>query len=211
MGLEPKLKICSNCGNSYPETYENFYYKNKRRPELGFTAQCKWCLRARAVGWIHSHPAEKKAMDKKYQTTNRDRIVERRRPYYQKRNESGYMTQWRKDNQDKQREYHKNHHEHCISEKQYQRVLDEFGRSCAYCGMSEKEHIERFGKRLHRDHVDAFGSNGIENCVPACGPCNSSKRQYDMSKWYHKQPFFTEERLQRILWWVKEGYKEAIR
>lgn len=159
---------------------------------------------------MHSHPAEKKAMDKRYQHINRDRIVERRRPYYRKRNGSGYMTQWRRDNPDRLREYYKNHHDHHISEKQYQMVLDEFDRSCAYCGISEIEHIKMFGQRLHRDHVDAFGSDGIENCVPACVQCNSSKRQYDVSEWYRKQQFFNEKRWRRILWWVNNGYKKAL-
>lgn len=48
---------------------------------------------------------------------------------------------------------------------------------CAYCGASEE---------LTLDHVMPIsrgGSNSIDNCVPACWPCNSSKNDRTYLEW----------------------------
>ena len=53
----------------------------------------------------------------------------------------------------------------------------EFGGRCAYC---ERE------TELTRDHVIpliAGGSHAIENIVPACLPCNSSKGRRYLGDW----------------------------
>lgn len=52
--------------------------------------------------------------------------------------------------------------------EQRRQLLDSYLGRCAYC----------FAPATTFDHVDALsrgGSNGIENLVPACRPCNNSK------------------------------------
>lgn len=71
----------------------------------------------------------------------------------------------------------------------------EFNHCCAYCGSKSK--------RLSLDHVNAESKGGMDswrNLVPACGKCNLSKGSLNLSDWYTASlPFYSEERLQRIL------------
>ena len=63
---------------------------------------------------------------------------------------------------------------------------------CAYCGADAK---------LTADHVVALNDGGLHvppNLVGACLSCNSSKQDSPVEEWYRKQPFFSEQRWQRI-------------
>lgn len=54
--------------------------------------------------------------------------------------------------------------------KEWAAKLAAYGYACAYC---KSAHL-----RLTKDHVIPLargGNDGIENIVPACGPCNSRK------------------------------------
>jgi len=70
--------------------------------------------------------------------------------------------------------------------------FNEFGNCCAYCGDSGDMQIE------HVEPISKGGAHDIGNIVPACWPCNASKRLNDMETWYGSQPFFSELRLRRI-------------
>lgn len=75
----------------------------------------------------------------------------------------------------------------------------QFNFECAYCGSKEE---------ITPDHVVPIAKNGsttIDNIVPCCRRCNSSKGMQDMETWYRKQPFFDEERLKKILT-LKKSY-----
>jgi 5-methylcytosine-specific restriction endonuclease McrA len=63
---------------------------------------------------------------------------------------------------------------------------------CAYCGADEK---------LTLDHVVALNDGGLHvpsNLVGACSTCNSSKQDKPVEAWFRAQPFFSEQRWQRI-------------
>jgi len=65
-------------------------------------------------------------------------------------------------------------------------------KGCAYCGADEK---------LTLDHVVALADGGLHvpsNIVGACGRCNSSKQDKPVEAWFRAQPFFSEQRWQRI-------------
>jgi 5-methylcytosine-specific restriction endonuclease McrA len=70
--------------------------------------------------------------------------------------------------------------------------FNEFGHRCAYCGQEADLQIE------HVQPIGEGGAHDIGNIVPACWPCNGSKRTSEMESWYRSQPFFDELRLQRI-------------
>lgn len=74
-------------------------------------------------------------------------------------------------------------------------IKSEFNHRCAYCGSQSK--------RLTLDHVLASSKGGIDsrrNLVPACVKCNDSKGSKNLTDWYTVSlPFYSEERLQRIL------------
>lgn len=74
-----------------------------------------------------------------------------------------------------------------------------FGGECAYCGRTMKK-----GERLTRDHLVPVADGGAttqSNVVPACKSCNSSKGKSEWHEWFMKQPYFSQERMNRIFKW----------
>ena len=96
------------------------------------------------------------------------------------------------------------HKKHEITDDEWLMCKDYFEYKCAYCGLPEDEHKIIHNEQLHKEHAINDGSNGIDNCVPACKSCNSSKRKQDYTDWYVKgNPVFNEERLHRIEEWLE--------
>lgn len=61
-------------------------------------------------------------------------------------------------------------------------VRERDGRKCADCGMSEREHIEERGQKLHVHHItpardidDPEERNAVENLIALCGTCHLGK------------------------------------
>lgn len=76
---------------------------------------------------------------------------------------------------------------------EWNETLEYFNNACAYCGSTGK---------ITQDHIVPIASGGLNtkyNLVPACQSCNCSKNSRPLVQWYMKQPFATEERLQKVL------------
>ena len=120
--------------------------------------------------------------------------------------EIGYYKEYNKKNKDKiarYNAYRQQHKTHTLTKKEWNKCLEYFDNSCAYCGMSMEEHKNLYKQSLHKEHVRNDGSNGIENCVPACKHCNSQKRTYLLEDWYNEtNPKFERERLDKIYEWM---------
>lgn len=83
--------------------------------------------------------------------------------------------------------------------QQWKETVIFFGGECAYCGRTMHK-----GERLTRDHLEPVSEGGLtsqDNIVPACQSCNSSKGKTEWREWYMKQPFFSQERMNRIFKW----------
>lgn len=83
--------------------------------------------------------------------------------------------------------------------QQWKETVIFFGGECAYCGRTMKK-----GERLTRDHlipVADGGSTCQSNVVPACSRCNSSKGKTEWREWFMEQPFFSQERMNKIFKW----------
>lgn len=86
-----------------------------------------------------------------------------------------------------------------FSHQEWKECVIYFGGECAYCGGTPRK-----GQRLTRDHLEPVANGGRtiqENIVPACSSCNSSKGAEDFKDWFMKQPFFSQERLNKIFKW----------
>ena len=71
--------------------------------------------------------------------------------------------------------------EHDLSEAQWTALKAAWG-GCAYCGVS--------GQPLQRDCVLALSRGGrytLDNVVPACGPCNASKCNGEVTGWLRRK------------------------
>lgn len=71
--------------------------------------------------------------------------------------------------------------EHDLSAEQWAALQEAWG-GCAYCGAT--------GKPLQRDCVLALSRGGrytLENIVPACGSCNTSKCNEEVTGWLRRK------------------------
>lgn len=86
-----------------------------------------------------------------------------------------------------------------FSHQEWKECLIFFQGECAYCGGTPRK-----GQRLTRDHLEPVSEGGRTvqgNIVPACSSCNSSKGAEEWREWFMKQPFFSQERMNKIFKW----------
>lgn len=58
------------------------------------------------------------------------------------------------------------------------------------------------GLEKTKDHVIPVSKGGKkQNIVPACVLCNCSKTNNEITKWYVRQPTFSQDRMERIKQW----------
>jgi len=83
--------------------------------------------------------------------------------------------------------------EHDLTKDQWAALLDAWG-GCAYCGATDRP--------LQRDCVLAISRGGrytLDNVVPACGPCNSSKCNDEVTAWLRRKRLDERAFLRRYL------------
>jgi hypothetical protein len=76
-------------------------------------------------------------------------------------------------------------------------IFENWDRTCAYCG----EHADTL------DHVIPRHRGGLtirRNLVSCCRRCNGSKGSDEVWRWFKAQPFFDQERADRIQEWIDE-------
>jgi 5-methylcytosine-specific restriction endonuclease McrA len=81
-----------------------------------------------------------------------------------------------------------------LTRQHWKRVLEAFDHSCAYCG--EQQFV------LHQDHFIALAKGGsltLQNVIPACPICNSSKGDKDFFEWYRTYKYYSADREQKLL------------
>lgn len=204
-----KEKRCTKCGEWKPATTEDFYMRNKQKPEKGFNSECKEC----SIKASFKRNKDNPEMYKTCWTKNNHQPYRKKAKTESARQHrsSGKRKIWENNNRDKLRlssivrQMTKKHE---ITKSQWEACKNYFNYHCAYCGLDEQKHKELYGEQLHREHVIYNGSNKIDNCVTSCKPCNSSKGEYEMEEWYRQQEFFDENKLKKIYQWLNEDYKK---
>ncbi len=205
-----KERRCSKCKEWKPETTEYFYMRNKSKPEKGFQATCIICSKERTRIWQEENPEKYyNGIDRRNKNPSPTRLKtlsERSK----KQRLRGDFKKWARENPDKVKIYSQKHRDHDVSTKEEKSMLEVFDYKCAYCGMTLAEHKKTYHEKLHNDHVIDDGYNDLRNDVPACKPCNCSKHTEDMESWFRRQLFFNETNLDKINWWITDGYKDYI-
>lgn len=72
--------------------------------------------------------------------------------------------------------------EHDLSDEQWTALREAWGGGCAYCGAKDKP--------LQRDCVLAISRGGrytLDNIAPACGSCNASKCNDEVTGWLRRK------------------------
>ena len=73
--------------------------------------------------------------------------------------------------------------EHDLSDAQWTALKEAWG-GCAYCGAADRP--------LQRDCVLAISRGGrytLDNIAPACGPCNASKCNDEVTGWLRRKKY----------------------
>jgi len=219
-------KQCTVCGGWFAENIDNFYMCNKKKPEMGFVAQCKTCcVKMNADRQYRKyHDGNLKEYYDKMYVEKRDDLLNYQNGYYRNHEKrrvaiKQYGKKYRNVNREEANQYNRfrhMHHTHDITNKEWESCKKYFNHRCAYCGLAIENHYieikgETFLGDFHKDHVDHLGSNGLENCIPACKSCNCSKHTDTLDEWYNENnPNFTQERYDRIEQWMNSDYKKYI-
>ena len=155
--------------------------RNKSKPDRGLNSECKKCTIELSRKYRKDHLGERVEYDKKYRTINKVKEYSR---------------------------YRSQHKKHKITKQEWEMCKKYFNYECAYCGLPLSEHyytrngITKNGD-FHKEHVDHEGNNGLSNCVPSCGSCNSSKWKSELNEWYNiNNPKYSEERYNKIMQWL---------
>jgi hypothetical protein len=212
----------------FPCTNE-YFYKTKNKTD-GLGSWCKKCSIKKAQS-NYVNTEEMTAYKHEHYLNNKEK-------YYNNRNASNLKNpeqkrkrekEWRQNNPvllakyNKERELHKKHK---ITKEQWIACKDYFKNEqgewcCAYCELPISQHYRLYNgilklQDLHKEHFDDNGSNEIDNCVPSCQSCNSSKRKFTFEEWYTlnnkrlKPNVYSEERKIKILKWIQEDCKKYI-
>lgn len=188
------LKWCSSCKTVKP--IEDFYKSGNTISSLCKECQSKHSVQSRVNTHYYDRPDVKERLKEYY---DRPDVKERMRVQsveYQRRQ---YATE-----EGRQKEIMKRHNRRTkiqgtVTLAEWKETLEYFDNACAYCGSAGK---------ITQDHIVPVSGGGLNtkyNLVPACLSCNSSKNNRPLVQWYMKQPFATEERLQKVLDFMKKG------
>jgi hypothetical protein len=206
-------KKCNKCDKWFPSTTD-YFYKNDKNGIDGLFPYCNECAKNEAVNWVESNKDKYKKLKKKYNSKSDSK--ERNRNRNKRYRDSGRYYEWLEENPEKAKTYQnmRTNKDHQISEKEWLSCKEYFNNCCAYCNLHISEHFVTWKGTLkhtdlHREHVDPNGSIYLENCIPACKDCNTSKWEYKLDEWYREgNPHFTQERYNKILKWINEDYKQ---
>jgi len=214
-----EYKQCKECLKWFAMNNDNFGVDNKNKDK--YNVRCKKCNHeyndtlylkdrdrriAKAIKWWEDHKERHRESHRRYEGSKKHKAWSAKN--YQMYKES--QSQWRKDNPEKCREYSKQHRKHDITDSEWKNELEVFNYECAYCGITEEESLRIHKQVLHKDHADHTGANDLRNSIPACRSCNSGKHQDDIEEWYKERDFYDEDRFDKIIWWLTEGYIDFI-
>lgn len=206
-----EFKLCNHCTEWFPMNDEHFY-KNKSSPD-SFNPYCKECTKLRLKRWRKENPEKQINIDFVRRTNNPEYFKKKRRNYYEnnKEREREYYKKWINENKDRLPSYRNNSRKHDITDHEWLACLEFFNYECAYCGLSEVEQVKKFNHQFHKDHVYSDGSNYVDNCVPSCASCNTSKSDTNFNDWYNESnPNYTKRRLNKIVKWMTKECLKAL-
>lgn len=133
------IKICKYCNEIKPKEKVPFI-ENRRIAD--FCEDCKEFyyneLKTYQKEYIAKNKQQKREYDKEYYKKNK----EKRKEYYKQWKENGGKLIRQKNN--RSRESKKKKLLSDLTTEQWNKILEYFNRSCAYCGITEKEHKQKY-------------------------------------------------------------------
>jgi len=192
-------RTCTKCGTEREETTEMF---GKDKKSIGgLRTICRNCYSIQQSEY-YKNKRDKILLDKhQYYLINKERILESTKQYQEVNKDKIYVysKRYRKDNRDLFNTHHQKRRTKMNSlisnftANQWVQLKKDFDSKCAYCGKT---------KPLAQDHfvpVIKGGEYTIDNIIPTCRSCNSSKGSKDFFKWYLVYEHYSKEREAFIL------------
>jgi hypothetical protein len=207
---DKNTKICNVCFEE--KELSEFYSENKTRKNgekyIYYRPDCKICTSSDAIKWRKENVERYKVSKKKYyHKTDKPKLIQ----HSKRRRENGEYGKWQRSNPEKLKIYGSLHSDHDITKLQWIKCKQYFNDSCAYCALDEVTHGKLYNQQLHKDHAQHDGSDGLDNCLPSCRTCNTSKHTSSIENWYNENnPIFDIKRLQKIERWLTEDHKNWI-
>lgn len=219
-------KICTKCKRELPATKTYFYKDGKGK--YGCHSQCKECQggkfgylipateeenkqkrrlyyqknKEKIKEYIKNNKEKYNEQAKKYYKKNRNKVLEREKKRYEENGDilKQRVNNYRKTVQGKTIAKNAKHKRRSrkkngvgISVKQWNKCLEYFDGRCAYSG--------ELAENYHMDHIvplSTGGEHSYYNIVPCMPKYNIQKSNKNMEEWYREQPYFSEERLNKI-------------
>lgn len=233
-----ETKTCSKCGNIYPANWEYFFkqpshkdglkseckkcsskrmkqrYEKKKEEDHVYKKEYYQKNRDVILKKIKAYAdknCEKIAADnKRWREVNKESLKIKASEYYEANKEAKnkYKSEWAKKNRHRCNE---NYRRRILMEKQlpstltkyqWEEIKKYFNGACAYCGRKSPLTVD------HVLPVTKGGELSINNVVPACKSCNSSKATHTLMEWYGKYRYYDEAREQKILSFL--GYNNGV-
>jgi hypothetical protein len=193
------MKACSIC--EVEKELTEFYSQKRKTGHIYYHPECKSCTSKRSVNWQKGNPEQQKQIFKNYNAKpERKKMVKQDDKSARDR---GLRTEWRREHKDREGIYRENHTNHLITDNEWESCLNYFDWSCAYCEMSYDDHIKEYGQQLHKEHANHDGNDYIDNCIPSCRTCNTSKHDKDFTEWYNENnTHYKKRRLNKIIKWI---------
>ena len=204
------VRYCSKCNSLLLVCSINF--RKQKTGKYGFGSICKKCT---SIKEKERHHKNKDKINKRHRDNYHKNIEKehaRSKAYYESHKEERLQKnkEYRQNNPNKvfnkqtRRRYKEQNLGTGISKEQWYELMQFFNWECAYSG----EKLIK-GKNRTIDHIIPLNNKGVNeiwNCVPMLYSYNSSKQDEEMLKWYKKQEFYTEERLNKIYEWQRYAY-----
>ena len=211
------VKKCNKCGLHL----DTDRFGKRKSAKSGLDSTCKDCRRAYDKERYSDKREELLEQKKEYYRKNSDKIKARSKKYYWENTEKyrDAYNKWQKENTVARRiinERRRTREENSVanlSEKEWNKIKSYFLDSCAYCGVSEKDHLKIRGERLHHEHIVPLSNGGSytkDNVIPACRSCNSSKGKNDLFDWYRKSGVYDNDRANKIVEYVSKAKHSKV-
>lgn len=181
---------CAHCGSAFPRSQRSHQYcsarcrsaafSGRRRP-ASVSAACDFCdvtfLKKRRDQRFCSRRCRIRQTSRLAYRRDPERALTRWRNWYARNRESfkAYVREWRRDNPDRRALYERRRRAarvRAIGRHSLADVLalfEAYDWRCAYCGSDKALTVD------HRVPLSRGGDDSVQNLIPACPSCNSSK------------------------------------
>lgn len=190
--------------------------EKKKATDKAYSAANPEKRKAISQSWNKYNPEKGKATSKAWHEANIERAKAQQREWYENNIEKVNVTtkawreanpkkvkaackKWSTSNPEKIRNFTQRRNARkrsllsTLTPEQWENIKHHFNNCCAYCGNSLP---------LTQDHLVPLSKGGeytINNIIPACGSCNSSKGPEMFEEWFPSFKHYSKEREQIIL------------